>query len=113
MLMKNNGAAAKVGGDMLKGTIPFDAVTAQLVLRTLNSSAIGFGHLFPDGSQTGNKTRAAAAIWSDRAGFDQIVAKMVQDTSVTVTDMDGFKAAFGTIGGNCASCHKAYRTEAQ
>lgn len=110
-LMKLNGAATGVLARMVKGQSDFDAVQAQQALNVLNSAALGFGYMFPEGSETGANTEAAATIWSDRAGFDKAVAKYVADTTATITDMDSLKAAFGAAASNCGSCHKAYRTK--
>ena len=63
-LMGNVGAATGVGAKIAKGEMAFDAATAQLVLRTMNAAALGFGYMFPEGSETGSKTEAAPAIWS-------------------------------------------------
>lgn len=110
-LMKNVGAATKVAAGMAKGQVPFDAVAAQLAMRTMNNAALGFGYMFPDGSQSGAETEAAPAIWSDRAGFDAAVAKFAADTSATITDLGSLKQAFGAAAANCGSCHKAYRVK--
>ncbi len=110
-LMKNVGAATGAGAAMVKGEVEFNAVAAQLVLRTMNNGGLGFGYMFPEGSETGSETEAAPAIWSDRAGFDAAVNKFVAETSATVTDLDGFKAAFGVATANCGACHKAYRVK--
>ncbi len=110
-LMKNVGAATKAGAAMAKGEVDFDAVTAQLVLRTMNNAGLAFGYMFPEGSETGEKTEAKPEIWSDRVGFDKLVNKFVADTSATVTDLDSFKAAFGAATENCGTCHKAYRVK--
>ncbi|NKB53385.1 MAG: cytochrome C556 [Rhizobiaceae bacterium] len=110
-VMKQNGAAIRALAQMAKGQTPFDAAAAQLAMRTMNTAALGFGYMFPEGSETGSKTRAAPAIWSDRAGFDAAVAKYIAATSVTISDLGGLKAAMGAVGPNCGSCHKAYRTE--
>ncbi|MEP0940743.1 MAG: cytochrome c [Rhizobiaceae bacterium] len=110
-LMKLNGAATGVLARMVKGQSDFDAVQAQQALNVLNSAALGFGYMFPEGSETGANTEAAATIWSDRAGFDEAVAKYISDTTATITDMDSLKAAFGAAASNCGSCHKAYRVK--
>ena len=110
-LMKNIGAATGAGAKMMKGEVEFNAVAAQLVLKTMNAGANGFGYLFPAGSETGAETEASPKIWSDRAGFDAATAKFIADTSGNVTDMDSFKAAFGQATANCGSCHKAYRVK--
>ena len=111
-LMQNVGAAAKAGGAMMKGEAPFNAVTAELVLRTMNTAAIGFGELFPQGSESGGKTTSAPSIWEDRVGFDKAVAKFQADTAAGIASkpasLDAFKVAFGGAASNCGSCHKAY-----
>ena len=112
-LMGNVGAATGAGAAMVKGEVEFDAVAAQLVLRTMNTAGLAFGYMFPEGSETGSNTEAAPAIWSDRAGFDAAVNKFVTDTSsaAKITDLDSFKAAFGAATANCGACHKAYRVK--
>jgi cytochrome c556 len=110
-LMKNVGAATGAGAAMVKGEVEFNAVAAQLVLRTMNNGGLAFGYMFPEGSEKGANTEAGPAIWSDRAGFDAAVNKFVADTSATVTDLDSFKAAFGAATANCGACHKAYRVK--
>ena len=105
-IMKQNGAATRILAGMVKGETEFDAVAAQLAMGTLHSAALGFGYMFPDGSQTGANTEAAATIWSDRAGFDAAVAKYIKDTSGMITDMDSLKSAFGAAASNCGSATK-------
>ena len=112
-MMKNVGAAIGMGSKMVKGELEFNSVAAQLVLKTMNTSALGFGYMFPEGSETGNETEASPAIWSDRAGFNAAVDKFAADTSVTVTDLASFKMAFGGAASNCGACHKAYRIKKQ
>ncbi len=112
LVMSNVGAATGLGAKMVKGEVPFDAATAELVFRVLNSSAHGFGYMFPEGSETGAKTEASPKIWEDRAGFDAQIAKFVSDTAdVKPVDLDSFKTAFGTATENCGACHKAYRVK--
>ncbi len=112
-MMKNVGAATGAAAAMIKGQVPFNAVAAQLALRTMNTAALGFGELFPEGSQTGAETEASPKIWSDRAGFDMAVGKFAADTTgaENIKDMDGFKAAFGKATENCGAWHKAYRVK--
>jgi len=110
-LMKHVGAATQAGAAIAKGDVEFNAVTAQLVLRTLNTAGLAFGYMFPDGSQTGAKTEASPKIWEDRAGFDAAVNKFITDTSANVTDLDSFRAAFGAATANCGACHKAWRVK--
>ncbi len=112
-MMQNVGAAAGAGGAMLKGEAEFNAVTAELILRTMHTAALGFGELFPEGSETGEKTTAAPSVWEDRAGFDAAVLKFQSDTAVGIAmkpaDIEAFKMAFGAATANCGTCHKDYR----
>ena len=100
---------------MMKGEMEFNAVAAELVLRTMNTAALGFGELFPDGSNAGGDTTAAPSIWEDRAGFDAAIAKFASDTASGIAakpaNLDAFKAAFGAAASNCGACHKAYRVK--
>ena len=110
-LMKDVGAAIGMGSKIAKGEVEFNAIAANLVLRTMHSAALGFGYMFPEGSETGADTEASPAIWSDRAGFDAAVAKFATDSAGGVEDLDGFRAKFGQIASNCGACHKAYRVK--
>ena len=112
-IMKNVGAAGKAGGAMLKGKAQFNAVAAELILRTMNAASFGVGELFPEGSETGGETTASPKIWEDRAGFNAALAKFQADTTAgiasPVADIEAFKVAFEAATENCGACHKAYR----
>lgn len=111
--MKAVGGAAKTAGEMLKGAKPYDAAAALDALTKMNEVASTFATLFPEGSETGGDTTASPKIWEDRAGFEAAVAKFEMDTAAAVAaapaDLDAFKTAFGAVGANCGTCHKAYR----
>lgn len=111
--MKAAGGAAGVAGKMLKGEMAYDAAVALDALTKINEVAQIYGSYFPEGSETGGKTRASPKIWEDKAGFDAAVAKFEMDSAAAVAaapaDIDAFKTAFGAIGANCGTCHKAYR----
>ncbi len=117
--MQNVVAATKLGGAMLKGQIDYSPVAGQLVLRVMNTAALGIGEHFPKGSETGGETTASPKIWSDRAGFLAAVAKFQADTAaelvkpedVTFFEKDDFGAAFGKVTQNCKACHKEYRVK--
>lgn len=114
-IMQSVGAATKAGAAIAKGEAAFNAVTAELVLRTMNVASLGFGELFPEGSETGGKTTASPKIWEDRAGFAQATAKFQSDTAAGIAakpaDIEAFRAAFGAATANCGACHKAYRVK--
>ncbi|NKB52821.1 MAG: cytochrome C556 [Rhizobiaceae bacterium] len=114
-MMKNVGAATGAGFAMVKGKAEFNAAAAELVLRTMNTAALGFGELFPAGSESGGKTIASQKIWDDRAGFNAALAKFAADSAAGIAakpaDLDAFKAVIGAAASNCNACHKAYRTK--
>lgn len=112
-IMSNVGGAMKLAVPMVKGEAPYDPRVAVGALRVLNTAALGFAGQFPAGSDTGHGTEASPKIWSDRAGFDQALAKFVADTGEAVktepADIDAFRPVFGMVAENCKSCHEAFR----
>jgi cytochrome c556 len=111
-LMKANGDQAKIAGAMVKGEAPFDLAKAKVVFTTFAESGEKAPSLFPDNSKTGGDTAALPKIWEDRADFDARLAKFAADARAaanSVTDLDSFKAAMGTIGKQCGGCHENYR----
>ncbi|WP_026381194.1 c-type cytochrome [Afifella pfennigii] len=114
-IMKSYGAAAKVGGGMAKGEIPYNPAVGMLVLATLNAGANSVGHFFPEDSQTGGDTEAAPKIWQDMQGFNEKIDELQGATEMALAsqpaDLDTFKAAFGDVAQNCKSCHEDYRIE--
>lgn len=111
-LMKNVGAAMQVAGNMARGEAEFEPRAAQLALRTMNSSVIGFVELFPEDSDTGD-TRALPAIWND---WDDFVSKAeaLRDATQSAIDaepgdLDSFRPLLAEVGQNCSTCHEPYR----
>ena len=113
--MKAVGKSAKSAGEMLKGTVPFDAATAAALFATMNDSAQKFGGLFPEDSKTGEKTEAGPAIWEKPEEFKAKLTKFQGDIAAAIAakpaDLDGFKASFQTIATNCKSCHQEFRVD--
>jgi cytochrome c556 len=118
-LMKDNGSAAKLGADMVKGDKPFDLAAAQKIFATFADAAAKAPALFPDSSKPGegfaadDDFKAGPKIWEDMADFKARFVKFGDDAkaaSASVKDLDSFKAAFGDIGKNdCGGCHQTYR----
>lgn len=110
-LMKSNGAAAGLGGAIMKGEVPFNPAVAQMVFRNMNNVAYGFGHYFPEGSQEGS--RAAPAIWERPEEFRAALAKFEADTRAGIDANPQDVAAFGPLfqqaASNCQSCHATFR----
>ena len=111
--MKANGKDIGAAMKMLKGEEPFDAAKAQMIFANMNNVAMKFGNYFPANSQTGGDTEASPAIWTKPADFKAALAKFQNDTAAAMAakpaTLDAFKAAFGPVGGNCRSCHEAFR----
>jgi len=114
-LMEHVGDAAKAVGQMLKGEAPFDAETAMQSFQTWHEAAGKFGELFPEGTETGYDTRAKAAIWTDREGFEaalQAFSDAVDEAiAAAPQDLDALNAAAGPVFKKCKACHEDYRTE--
>jgi cytochrome c556 len=112
-LMKANGDQAKIGVGMIKGESPFDIDKVHKIFATLEDAAAKMPALFPDNSKQGGETAADPKIWENMDDFKARFAKLgadAKDAGAKVTDLDGFKAAFGNIGKNdCGGCHEKYR----
>lgn len=119
-LMKHNGAAAKLLGDMAKGDKPFDLAAAKKAFATFEQAAAKMPDLFPASSkdETGSdadKYSATPKVWEDMADFKSRFQKFGADAkaaSASVKDAASLKEALGNIGKNdCGGCHKIYRVE--
>lgn len=113
-IMKSVGAATGVGGGMAKGEIAFDAKVAGSVIAAYVAAAHTFDDYFPEGSENVGGTKAAPAIWEDRAGFEAEVAKFREASEAAAAakpaDAESFQPLFGAIAATCKSCHQNYRT---
>lgn len=111
-LMEQNGKDAKLGGQMLKGEVPFDAAKAQGIFASMHGVATKFGNYFPAGSNSA-KSEAAPAVWTKPAEFKAAVAKFEKDTAAAmaakVSTKEAFGQQFGMVTANCKSCHEAFR----
>ena len=111
-LMKANGAAAKIAVDMINGATPFDPAAAAEAARKIAHDLETFPTLFPEGSDQG-ETTASPAIWTNMDGFkakaDQTIADANAAADAAAQGLDAFKTAFSVVGGDCGSCHQAFR----
>lgn len=114
-LMEGVGDAAKVVGAMLKGESEYDNASAMKSLHTWKSAASQMGGLFPAGSETGEDTEAAPAIWEDREGFDAAIAEWSDAVDAAITanpaTLEEAKPVIGAAFGKCKNCHDTYRIE--
>ncbi len=72
--------------------------------------------LFPAGSGTesGQKTRALAAIWQNKSDFEANAGIMVREAdrlaaALKANDKTAATAAFGAMTAQCGACHRPYR----
>lgn len=115
-LMDATAAAAALAGGMLKGEIPYDRTAAKSAITTFWAVSRNYGHLFPEGSDTGD-TEASPKVWKDRAGFDAELAKFTSDVDKAKevagkegpADLASFKDAVSPVLANCKACHRDYR----
>lgn len=111
--MKAIGEQTDVAASILKGKEAFSTDKAKLIFQTYKDKMVGFEKLFPPGSDAG-ETKATAAVWSDRAGFDAAIAKFNQavadNAAKGVVDEASFKTAFAAVAENCRSCHQTFKS---
>jgi len=114
-LMEGVGDAAKPIGQMLKGEREFDAAVVMASFETFDDASARFGELFPPGSETGQDTEAAPAIWEDRAGFEEALAAWADAVDAAIAanpqTLDETKPVAGEIFNTCKGCHDDYRIE--
>jgi len=112
-IMKTNGQAAKVSVGMMKGEIRFDPTVAAAAALQISHDVEDFTQLFPAGTETGNNTKAAPAIWSNPDDFKakaQVVVEAAAAAATAAADgPEAFGAAFQKVGAGCGGCHETYR----
>ena len=101
-------------GAMASGRAPFDAAAANANAELLTHlAALPFAG-FVDGTAGTEKGQPNGKVWSERAKFDA-AAKKLQDeiaklaVAAKSNNLDTVKAAFGSAGGACKSCHDDFR----
>jgi cytochrome c556 len=116
--MKSNGAAAKVVGGFLDGSVAFDpakaADAAKIIADTGHEFSTEFDEYFPDTAKTGD-TKAAPAIWDAKDDFKAKAAALEADATTAMKaaagGADAFKAAAGKMFGSCKGCHEKYKVQ--
>lgn len=113
-MMEQVGETTGVLAAMARGEADYDPRAAIVGMRLYRSVGAALPYMFPEGSETGNDTRAASAIWSDMAGFVAAANKFEADATANIatagTGLEAFQAAFGAVAQNCRACHETYRT---
>lgn len=113
-LMEGVGDAAKPVGGMLRGEAAFDHAVLRDSLQTFLDASQEFGSLLPAGSG-GGESRAAPAIWEDRAGFDAALEEWQQAIEAAMAanpqSLDDARPVVGPVFNACKNCHDSYRLE--
>jgi cytochrome c556 len=114
-LMEGVGDAAKVIGGMLRGKVEYDAAAVMESLRTFDDASAEFGDLFPAGTETGEGTEAAPAIWDDRDGFNAALQEWSDAVDAAIAaapaTLEEGKPVLGPVFEACKDCHDNYRIE--
>jgi cytochrome c556 len=101
-------------GAMVQGRVPFDAKLATENAEVVATLAQLPWTAYMPGTDKGGNTKALPEIWTDAAKFkehgDKLQADSAKLLAATKTgNLDNVKTAFGAVGGNCKSCHDAFR----
>lgn len=114
-MMKGVREAAKVVGGMLKGDVAYDQAAAMESLAVFQDASERLGDLFPAGTESGEETEAAPAIWEDRAGFEEAIAMWQTAIGPAVEANPGTleeaRPLLGKVMQGCKGCHDNYRIE--
>jgi cytochrome c556 len=110
--MKAVGAAAGVGGKMMKGEEKFDLAKVQASLKVYQTEAGKQKDFYPANAKTGGETTALPKIWDNMADFQSKFVKLAGDAKAaegTIKDEASFKTEWPKVMSNCGGCHKEYR----
>jgi cytochrome c556 len=112
---KEIGGAFKTISDEVKTGSP-DLATIRPLARDLANRANGQLKWFPRGSgpQSGEKTRAKAAVWTDAAGFTKAHSRFTAaaaklNLAIASGDVGQITQAQKALGATCRDCHDRYR----
>lgn len=100
-------------GESLDGRRAFDAAAVLAAARALQENCHLAREQFPSGTND-HHSRASPAVWENRDGFDQEMARF--DTAVKsltaaaeTGDAENMRAPFREVGRACSSCHEGFR----
>lgn len=114
-LMEGVGDAAKVIGGMLRGKTDYDASAVMKSLQTFDDASAELGDLFPAGTETGEDTKAAPAIWEDRDGFNAALQDWADAVDAAIAaspqTLEDGRPVLGPVFQACKGCHDNYRID--
>jgi cytochrome c556 len=100
-------------GAMAAGRVPYDATAAvanaEVVAEISKLPWAGFG----PGTEGG---KAKPEIWQEQAKFKELSERLMSDTDKLLVaakagNLDALKAAMGSLGDTCKSCHDSFRNK--
>jgi len=100
-------------GAMAAGRVPYDAAVAvsnaEVVAQISRLPWAGFG----PGTEGG---KAKPEIWKEQAKFKELNEKLMADTDKLLVaakagNLDALKAAMGSVGETCKTCHDTFRNK--
>jgi cytochrome c556 len=113
--LKDLGGAFKTVNDQLKTEAP-QLEQIRLAAQEIKSHSGEIGNWFPasTGPESGVKTEALAAIWTDEPTFKAAAQKFSDEAGkladvVTTDNLEAIKAQAKTTGGSCKNCHDNFR----
>jgi cytochrome c556 len=111
------GPSAKLGGQMIKGDVPFDAAKASEAMTAIQGVPDKYVLLFPEGTgmEADPETEASPRIWEDFDGFTTLAMKLKDEAGKAVAAAQqgegAFRAAFTDLTKNCKNCHESFRVK--
>ena len=107
----------KLGGDMLKGAVTYDAAKLEKAMNEISGVPDQYVKLFPKGTEQGAiaDSEALPKIWEDFDGFKAEAQKLKEASAKAATaaaqGKDAFKTAFTDMTKVCKECHETYRAK--
>ncbi|MEP3277686.1 MAG: cytochrome c [Stappiaceae bacterium] len=101
----------KILGNMAKGTDKFDAESARTAAGVIADEAAKTAVNF-EAQETDPKSEAKTEIWDNFEDFSRKaneLERVALGYSSSITNLDELRAAMGTLGETCKSCHSVYR----
>ena len=112
--MMNMGKELKAIGEMIAGSVPFDAQTILQHATTLHDNCHHVEAMFPPGS-TDHLSHAKPLIWEKPEAFHEAMQRLHDNSENLLTvaasgDKEQLLASFASLRESCNSCHDEYRT---
>lgn len=115
LMKKTVAPSAKLGGQMVKGTVPFDADKAAAAMTDISNVPDKYVTLFPKGTAHGEieDSEAKPDVWTDFDKFKEIAQKLkdasTKAAGAATQGKGNFTAAFNDMTKICKECHEDFR----